>query len=178
MMRLIRRIFFFVGLIAILLVAVAFVLPREVTVSREVMIAATADKVFPLVSSLKNMAKWSPWVAKDPAIKLAFSGPDSGVGAKMGWSSQMAQVGNGTQEITESVAMQDVTSRLIFGGMAPTTTRLDLGKEAGGTRVRWSLMADLGWNPLARWSGLMTDRWLGPDFETGLAHLKALAEQR
>lgn len=178
MIRFIRRIVLFIGVIGLILVGVAYLLPRDVSVSREVAISAPVDKVFPLVNSLKNMSKWSPWVAKDPAIKLAFSGPDEGVGAKMGWSSTMAQVGNGTQEITESVAGQSVVSRLIFGEMGPTVARFDLASAAGGTTVTWSLTADMGMNPMARWAGLMMDRWVGPDFETGLAHLKAMAEAR
>jgi hypothetical protein len=32
-------------------------------------------------------------------------------------------------------------------------------------------------NPMARWMGLMFDRWIGADYEAGLAKLKQVAER-
>jgi hypothetical protein len=34
----------------------------------------------------------------------------------------------------------------------------------------------MGVNPVGRWMGLMMDRWVGADYERGLANLKALVE--
>ena len=34
-----------------------------------------------------------------------------------------------------------------------------------------------GNNPMMRWMGLMFDKWVGADYETGLASLKELAEK-
>jgi len=176
-MRMIRRFLIYVLGLAVLLGLGAFALPRHVTVTRDVVIDAPVEMVFPLVNSLKRMAEWSPWIGRDPAIKLVFSGPEAGVGAKMGWSSAMAQVGNGTQEITQSAPGERVESRLMFGQMGPSLAVIDLSTQELGTRVEWTLTSDMGFNPVGRWMGLMMDRWVGPDFETGLAHLKALAEK-
>ena len=177
-MRMIRRLFMYVIGLVVILVLGAYALPREVTVKRGVVIDAPVETVFLLVNSLKRMSGWSPWIGRDPAIKLVFSGPDAGVGATMGWSSVMEQVGNGTQEITQSIVNARVESRLVFGQMRPSVAVFDLTTEELGTRVEWSLISDMGMNPVGRWMGLMMDRWVGPDFETGLAHLKAQAETR
>ena len=40
-----------------------------------------------------------------------------------------------------------------------------------------SVNGDMGSNPLFRWFALFGDRMTGPDFEAGLANLKALAEK-
>jgi len=40
----------------------------------------------------------------------------------------------------------------------------------------WVDAGDLGLNPLSHWFGLFLDRMIGPDFEAGLAKLKALCE--
>lgn len=176
-MRMIRRTFLYIFGLALILGLGAYALPREVTVKRDVVIEAPVEAVFPLVNSLKRMAEWSPWISRDPAIKLVFSGPDEGVGAMMGWSSAMEQVGNGTQEITQSKPDERVATSLVFGKMGPSVAVFDLTTEELGTRVEWSLTSDMGMNPVGRWMGLMMDRWVGPDFETGLAHLKAQAEK-
>ena len=86
-------------------------------------------------------------------------------------------MGNGTQEITQSAPGERVESRLMFGQMGPSLAVIDLSTQELGTRVEWTLTSDMGFNPVGRWMGLMMDRWVGPDFETGLAHLKALAEK-
>ena len=36
---------------------------------------------------------------------------------------------------------------------------------------------NMGRNPVYRWMALFMDRMVGPDFEAGLANLKALAEK-
>ena len=58
---------------------------------------------------------------------------------------------------------------------------LSIGKDShiflGGTQVTWTMNGDMGANPLYRWMGLFMDKMVGPDFDAGLANLKALAEK-
>ena len=44
--------------------------------------------------------------------------------------------------------------------------------------MTWGFAADTGFNPVARYFGLVLDRAIGPDYERGLARLKAAAEGR
>jgi hypothetical protein len=53
---------------------------------------------------------------------------------------------------------------------------LALEPAASGTRVTWGFDSDLGFNPIARYFGMMADDVIGPDYEKGLARLKAIAE--
>jgi hypothetical protein len=48
--------------------------------------------------------------------------------------------------------------------------------NGGTTRVTWGFAADTGFNPVARYLGLVLERAIGPDYERGLAKLKAAAE--
>ena len=57
-MRILKRFLGIVLAIVIVLVLVAFLLPREVEVSRSITIDAPPEKVFPLVNSLEEGAKW------------------------------------------------------------------------------------------------------------------------
>jgi hypothetical protein len=43
-----------------------------------------------------------------------------------------------------------------------------------GTTNVWDFRTDLGNNPVARHFGLMFDKWIGADYENGLARLKVL----
>ena len=86
-MRFIRRLLGTLLLLLILAVAAAYLLPREVKVSRSITIDAPSEKVFPLVNSLKEGEKWSPWLQLDPNVRLAYSGPESGIGNRLDWRS-------------------------------------------------------------------------------------------
>ena len=162
--------------LAIVLAVVSIFLPREVTVTRSILIDAPPEDVFPHVDSLQRVEQWSPWAGIDPEMTVSFSGPDSGVGNRMDWTSADPRVGSGSQEITVSVPNERVETALDFGDMGQATAWLDLGTAAGGTEVTWGLSADMGLNPVGRYMGLMMDRWVGADYERGLERLKEIVE--
>ena len=98
------------------------------------------------------------------------------MGSRLDWRSDHKQVGSGTQVITESTPDSRVASDLDFGERGRATATFVLEPAGTGTLIAWNLETDLGLNPLARWTGLMMDRWVGTDFERGLVGLKRLAE--
>lgn len=175
-MRFLKRLLIALVAIAAVLVVVAYLLPREVTVERTVRINAPAAEIFPHINSLKAMAEWSPWLERDPDIKVTYSGPDTGVGAAMVWSSDKPDVGSGSQTITASEPDSRVETALDFGAMGTAVAWIVLVESDGATDVTWGLTADMGMNPVGRYMGLMMDRWVGADYEDGLARLKALVE--
>ena len=164
------------GAIALFIIVGLF-LPREVSVSREALINAPPEKVFAYINDLKKFNEWSPWAKRDPNMKQTFSGPASGVGQKVAWSSDHDQVGSGTQEIVESAAPSLVRTKLDFGDMGSADASFNLEGLDGGSRITWGFTTDLGGNPMMRWMGLMFDSWIGADYEAGLAALKELAEK-
>jgi len=96
----------------------------------------------------------------------------------MSWSSEKPDVGQGSQEIIESVPESLVRTRLDFGEMGDANAFFEL--EARGedkTHLVWGFKSDLGMNPVSRYFGLMFERWIGPDYEQGLAKLKSIAEK-
>jgi len=175
-MRLLGRVIGILLGIGVVLAAVAFLLPREVAVTRFAVINAPPSAVFPWVNSLQKTAEWSPWMGLDPDIQVTFEGPEAGVGNVMSWVSAKPEVGSGRQEITLSTPDARVESALDFGDMGTAQASFDLVPEGAGTRVTWGLVSDMGNNPIGRYMGLMLDRWVGADYEKGLAALKAKVE--
>ncbi|MEJ6390009.1 SRPBCC family protein [Gymnodinialimonas ulvae] len=175
-MRLLRNILF--GLVAIVALALiaGFFLPRHVIVERELIVDAPPEAVFPHVSSLQAFAAWSPWGDLDPDMQVAYSGPDTGVGNVMEWTSDHPNVGNGRQEIVEIVENERVTTDLDFGDMGTARAWWQLDPDGSGTRVTWGLDADMGSGPIGRWFGLLMDGMVGADYERGLSRLQAAVE--
>ncbi|MEL7151445.1 MAG: SRPBCC family protein [Pseudomonadota bacterium] len=162
--------------LAIIFLGGAFLLPKDVTVARSIEIDAPAEDIFPHINNLKAAGAWSPWLGKDPAVELTYTGPEEGVGAKLAWASEDPQVGNGTQEITLSEKDKRVQTALDFGPMGQALADFQIEEIGGATRVTWGFETDMGNNPTWRWMGLMMDSWVGADYEAGLANLKTLIE--
>lgn len=175
-MRIIKWILGIVVVVVVAFAVIGMFLPRQVNVSRSVSVAAPPDAVFPYVNSLKATQEWAPWLERDPDVKLAYEGPEDGVGAKMSWTSDHPQVGNGKQEITESVENEKVITALDFGDMGTANASFVLDPSGASTTVTWDLDVDMGAGPIGRWMGLMMDKWVGADYEAGLANLKKLVE--
>ncbi|MEO0911734.1 MAG: SRPBCC family protein [Pseudomonadota bacterium] len=175
-MRLLKR--FITGLLALIVVlaGVAFLLPREVSVARTIQIDAPPEAVFGHVDNLQAFAEWSPWGALDPDMSQSFSGPERGVGNRMEWQSEAANVGSGTQEIVAVKENEAVETALDFGPMGTADAQWLLAAKEGGTEVTWAFQTDMGMNPISRYMGLMMDGWVGADYEKGLANLKARVE--
>ena len=163
-------------IVVIVLVGVAYMLPREAHVERSIVIDRPAAAIFPLVNSLKRFNEWSPWAQYDPNVKMSFTGPDTGPGAAMHWVGN-SKVGTGDQMITESIPDKRVNTDLTFGDMATSKASWLLTSEGSSTTVVWTLDSTLGNNPAFRYMGLFMDKMVGPDYERGLAQLKSLAEK-
>ncbi|MEZ5933790.1 MAG: SRPBCC family protein [Alphaproteobacteria bacterium] len=169
----------YIALALIVALAVAYILPGNVKVKRATMIDARPGEVFALVNSFENFNRWSPWYERDPEGDYRLEGPEQGVGARMIWASDKPDVGSGSQEIIESVPDRLVRTRLDFGDMGDANAFFRLEPRGEGkTHLVWGFDTDLGLNPVSRYVGLMFDRWIGSDYELGLAKLKTLAEQQ
>lgn len=162
-----------VGLLAlaVILVGVASLLPREITLTREIVIAAPAAAIFPHLAALQKAAEWSPWMGD---AKPSFAGPQEGVGNRMTWSARDGSAAS--EEIITSVPNERVETALDLSELGIATSWQVLKPEGKGTRVTWGLLADTGAWPLGRYRGLLLARRIGADFDAGLARLKALVE--
>lgn len=146
------------------------------TVTRTLAINAPADKIYALIADPRGWKQWSAWNQRDPAMAIEYSGAASGAGAVWAWKSKSQ--GDGRMTFTTAEAPKRLGYELYFPDFNSTSTgdfRLDA--NGGATQVTWSMDGDMGSNPVHRWMGLFMDKMVGPDFDAGLARLKALAEQ-
>jgi hypothetical protein len=175
-MRIVGRIL--LGILVLILAAAitAYTLPRQARVVRSIDIAAPPATVYGIVSDLRRFNEWSPWLELDPNAEFTFTGPVDGVGQTLNWQSPNPSMGTGSQTIARLEPGKTVETDLKFDAMGPAKGTFDIEPTAMGSRVTWGLSTDLGFNPIARYMGLMLDGWVGPDFERGLTKLKAVAE--
>ena len=175
-MRYLRWSFYLLAAAALAVVGASFLLPAEAMVSRSAEIAAPPDRVFAIVGDLRRFHEFSPWAERDPAIRYSFEGTQSGLGQIMRWSSDNPDVGSGSQRIIAYDPPHHAEMALDFGMTDRAIASWHLVASETGTVATWRFRSDLRGIP-AKWFGLMFDRWIGPDYERGLARLKTAAEQ-
>ena len=164
------------GGIVLLLLVVGLFLPSAFSVQRSAVINATPNKVYNLVVEPKQWTKWSVWTQRDPDMKITYSGPPFGMGARWSWVSKSE--GTGSMEFTRvepDRAVEYALSFPDFGMRSNGALRLEPSGDA--TRITWTNSGDVGGNPLKHYLAAMMDRMVGPDFEAGLKNLMALAEK-
>ena len=175
-MRWMKRITLTLVAIVVLLLGIGLILPSTFKVQRSIDIAATAEKIYPLIADPREWKKWSAWNARDPAMKIVYSGPPSGAGAKWTWDS--ASEGSGEMTFSSVVANQRVDYALYFPDFQMRSAgEIKLEPAGHATRVTWTNQGDVGSNPINRYFAQVMDRLVGPDFEVGLKNLKAIAER-
>jgi len=175
-MRLLIRAVVFVVVLLVGLVGIGFLLAERIHVERSAQIAASPAAMHALLNSFEKFDQWSPWADLDPGVKVERSGPASGVGARYAWHGN-AEVGAGSQEIIATTPDSSVQIRLVFDGFdQPSVSTFTIKPEGNGSLVTWAMDSELGSNPINRYFGLMMDKYIGQDYEKGLARLKALAE--
>lgn len=177
-----RKILTIVG--AVLLATIAVILvyastrPDSFRVERSTAMNAPPEKIFPYIEGLKRWAEWSPYEGRDPAMKRAYSGADSGTGAVYEWDGN-DDVGKGRMEIVDSTPPHRVVIKLDF--LKPfeghNMAELTVEPKGGQTIVTWAMYGPSTFMTKLIGTFMDMDDMIGRDFAAGLAKLKSVVEK-
>ena len=164
------------GIVAILFVIIGVCLPGERHISESIETNRKMTIVNDTVNGRRRFKDWNPLVLRDPAMKLSYSGPASGVGARMEYDS--AQVGQGSWEITQSEENQRVVYALDHSqrGSDKTMTFLlePTGKDNRNVKITQEYSVKYGFDLFGRYAGLYVSRHVGDDIKLGLGRLQTM----
>ncbi|WP_067543098.1 SRPBCC family protein [Nocardia crassostreae] len=148
----------------------------EFDIHRETVIKAEPEQVQALIDDFHQWRKWSPWEDTDPNMERVYSGADRGIGARYFWSGNR-KAGRGDMEIT-SATHDAISIKLHFEKPWKATNQVtfEFRPEQGGTGVTWRMTGQQSGAMALLGKLYPIDRLVGPDFEKGLAQLKAAAE--
>jgi len=153
--------------------------PDTFHVQRSINIQAPPEKIFGVLNDFHQSASWSPYEKKDPAMKRAFSGPESGKGAVYQFEGNK-EVGKGRLTITDTTPPSKVVLALDmdepFEGHNIVEYTLDA--KGGSTNVTWAIHGQQPYIGKVMSLFIDCDKMIGKDFEVGLANLKALSETK
>ncbi|HEU0306775.1 MAG TPA: SRPBCC family protein [Lysobacter sp.] len=163
------------AIVAVLFIVVGFILPSSRHLEHSVETNRKMPIVYDTLNSVRRFRDWNPSVAGDPAIKINLSGPETGVGAKVSWDSEVPALGQGSWTISAtepgksvSYAIEDIdrgTNKRSQFTFAPT------GKGGRNIQITQSYDVDYGMNLLGRFSGLYVSSNIGEKMKVGLGSL-------
>jgi uncharacterized protein YndB with AHSA1/START domain len=161
--------------LAIVLVLAAFQ-PDTYSVERSRVIAASPERITPMLTDLRQWITWNPWDELEPTSHKEYSEPATGVGAWYTWEGE--EVGAGRMEIA-SITATEVIYDLAF--TAPFedegVVTITMAPEGESTRVTWSMHGNQSYVGKIFALFVDMDAMLGADFERGLSNLdRELAE--
>ncbi len=163
------------GIVAGLFVIIGVCLPGERHISESIETNRKMTIVYDTVNSLRRFKDWNPLVLRDKAIELKYSGPITGVGARMDYSSKDSTLGQGSWEIKESeknkrvvIAIDDATR----GSDKVTTFTLQpTGKNDRNVKITQDYSVTYGFDLFGRYAGLYVSRHVGDDLKLGLSRM-------
>lgn len=173
-----KKILIGLGLIVTVILAIAAFKSPEMSVSREIIIAAAPDAIFPYINNSRKSYEWMPWAEGDPEIEINFTGPDEGIGSISSWNGE--QMGSGKSEVVESITNQVVKTQLVYTKPFEMSqlAEISLTPVSSGTKVVWSVSGHN--NYFFRLMGVFMDcdKMIGGEFEKGLNKLKTIVESK
>lgn len=163
------------AIVAVLFVSVGVVLPDSRHLSHSVETNRKMTIVYDTLNSLRRFKDWNPLVLKDPAMQLKLTGPESGVGARLDYSSKEKGLGDGSWEIVKSEPGQRVAYAVT--DIEPGTNKRTqfifkkTGKGGRNIQITQTYDVDYGWNLIGRYAGLYVSSNVGEDMKMGLTRL-------
>jgi hypothetical protein len=167
-----------VALIVVGLIAFVAMQPPDFRLSRSATMSAAPADVFAQVNDFQRWDNWSPWAKIDPAMKVTYDGPPSGEGAAYSWDGNN-KAGAGKMTITKSQPTKQIVIRLEFLRPFKATNQAEFAFEPKGsdTLVTWTMTGTKNFMMKAVHLMMNMDKMVGPDFEKGLAQMKAVVEK-
>ena len=166
------------GIVAGLFVIVGLCLPSERSISESIETNRKMTIVYDTLNSMRRFKDWNPVMLQDPSVQLKLSGPESGVGARLDYTSADKSVGNGSWEITESeqdkriaVAIDDVTRGT---GKVTHFTLEPTGKGGRNVKITQDYKVSYGMDLFGRYAGLYVSRQVGDNLKLGLGKLATM----
>lgn len=163
--------FFFASILLflILVMAVSFILPSRVMVTRSVIINAPREKVSEQVGDFTNWHNWYP-ALQDNSVSMTVKN-ENDVLLKDSSGRQIRMKMNKSAVDTINVSFESISSSAI-------DYQFVTEQKADSTRVTMNVFTKFKWYPWQKLKGVVLDKMTGPMYEETLRNLKRVVEKK
>jgi len=173
----VKKILLGLAIVIALLLGYVAVQPPTMDISRELLIKASPETLFPYINNSKKADSWMPWSETDPEVKTTYSGPEEGIGSTSSWTSP-GQMGDGKAVVVESRANQVVKTQLNYTKpmVMSQLSEMTLTPTNDGTIVKWRVTGEQPFIGRLFCLVFNMEKTVGGEFEKGLNKLKSTVE--
>ncbi len=168
-----------IGILVLIFLFYVSMKPGHFSYSRNGIIKAPPEKIFPYLSQLKMGSMWSPYEKIDPNMKHTFIGTDGIPGAKMEFEGN-SKAGSGSLEMLSMVPNQKVEYRLLMTKPMKADNRVvyTLEPTPEGTRFIWTMTGESNFIGKLFSTLIDCEKMVGGQFEEGIQNLKKVVESQ
>lgn len=139
-------------------------------IERSIAINAPVEKIYAIISDLRQWSGWSPWMVMEPEVNISYADE----GKYYEWSGK--RIGDGNMRIigTKENVSVDLDLNFLKPWKSHADVRLVLHPHGDHTHVAWHMNSSLPF--FLFFMKKMMEAYVGSDFERGLDMLKAFTE--
>ncbi len=168
------------AIVAALFIIVGFLLPSHRHIEQSVETNRKMTIVYDTINSFARFSQWNVLPLHDPAMDIKLTGPKSGEGAQLDYSSKERSVGSGTWKLVNTVPGKSVTFEVTNdepGTNKVTTFALEpsgRGQSKRNVRITQTYDVDYGMNLFGRYAGMYVSSGMGESMKMSLGRLSNL----
>ncbi len=160
-----------------MVLALAFIEPRDAYVTRSVLINAPAKPLFNQLVQFPNWANWSTLLNADSTASITYSGTQGQPGSTLDWKGDDGKIGAGT---IRNEGVDSATLHYSFTVTRPASWEADGTMSVTDTgdysKVTWTFHKHFGFLANAVLVVFDLDKFMGADMERSLGNLKRYIE--
>lgn len=173
-MKILKRILIGLLIFIVLLLVLAYFLPRKMEMSVSGNVDAPAKYAYNILNDFKNQEKWDPWLTKDTTMTFSYGEKTMGEGAYVDYSSQSFGAGRTTR--ATSVQDEKILLTTDSEDMGGASMSYDLVADGDKSKLTWGFNSEIGW-PMNLMSFFFKSS-MKKDMKIGIANISKIANDR
>lgn len=177
MNKFIRFSFWLIFIVAALVLALAFIEPRDAYVTRSVLIAAPKKPLFDQLVQFPNWNNWSTLLAADTSAQITYSGAQGQPGSTLEWKGDEGKIGTG---VIRNESVDSTTLHYSFTVTKPASWDADgtlaVTDTGDFSKVTWTFHKHFPFLANAALIVFDLEKFMGADMERSLNNLKRYIE--
>ena len=171
----IKKIFFGLLAVILILILVAFFLPSRWAVEESIEIQRSPETIYPYLANFKQWENWTVWTKEDydPSMTYRYQGIEGQVGFQQYWEGKK---GKGVLTLNQLTANRYVQYHIEME-QCKFDGALELFPQNGNTKIVWKCFGNNDVNPVSKLIQFIFKPFIKADFKKGLQKLKTLIEQ-
>ncbi|MFT6336157.1 MAG: effector-binding domain-containing protein [Saprospiraceae bacterium] len=173
-MKLLKKILIGLAIFIVLLLVLAYFLPRNMEISATGKVDAPAKYTYNILNDFKNQEKWDPRVSKDTSMTFVYGDKTLGEGAYVDYKSDSYGAGRTTR--TTSKQDEQILLTTTSEDMGGASMSFDMEADGKGSSLTWGFKSEIGW-PMNLMSFIFKSS-MKKDMKVGISNIADIANER